>query len=51
VVCKVGGRSAQAVAWLQRQGVEAVNVAGGMVEWASAGRPMVSETGEPPQVV
>jgi rhodanese-related sulfurtransferase len=51
VVCKVGGRSAQAVAWLQRQGVEAVNIDGGMVEWASAGRPMVSETGEPPQVV
>jgi rhodanese-related sulfurtransferase len=51
VVCKVGGRSAQAVAWLQHQGIDAVNLDGGMVEWASAGRRMVSESGSAPQVV
>lgn len=51
VVCKVGGRSAQAVMWLQQQGREAVNLGGGMLDWADAGRPMVSETGRPPQVV
>ena len=51
VVCKVGGRSAQAVAYLQRQGHEVVNLDGGMLEWEAAGRPMVSETGTPPQVV
>ena len=51
VVCKVGGRSAQAVAWLQQQGHDAVNLAGGMLDWEAAGRPMVSETGRPPQVV
>jgi rhodanese-related sulfurtransferase len=51
VVCKVGGRSAQAVMWLQQQGVDAVNLAGGMIDWADAGRPMVSETGRPPHVV
>jgi rhodanese-related sulfurtransferase len=51
VVCKVGGRSAQAVMWLRHQGIEAANVDGGMVDWAEAGRPMVSETGAPPQVV
>ena len=51
VVCRVGARSAQAVMWLQQQGHDAVNLAGGMVEWAAAGRPMVSETGGPPQVV
>jgi rhodanese-related sulfurtransferase len=51
VVCKVGGRSAQAVTWLQQQGHEVVNLAGGMLDWAAAGRPMVSETGHPPQVV
>ncbi len=51
VVCKVGGRSARAVAWLGRQGREAVNLDGGMLDGASAGRPMVSETGAPPQVV
>ena len=51
VVCKVGGRSAQAVMWLQQQGREAVNLEGGMLDWAAAGRAMVSETGQPPQVV
>ena len=51
VVCKVGARSAQVVAYLQQQGHEAVNLAGGMVDWEAAGRPMVSETGQPPQVV
>lgn len=51
VVCKVGGRSAQAVMWLQQQGYDVVNLDGGMLDWAAAGRPMVSETGAPPQVV
>ncbi len=30
---------------------DAVNLDGGMVDWAAAGRAMVSETGQPPQVV
>jgi rhodanese-related sulfurtransferase len=51
VVCRVGARSAQAVAWLQRLGREAVNLDGGMLDWQAAGRPMVSDTGGPPQVV
>jgi rhodanese-related sulfurtransferase len=51
VVCKIGGRSAQAVAWLSAQGHDAYNLAGGMIEWAEAGRSMVSETGRPPHVV
>ncbi|MBD8868089.1 rhodanese-like domain-containing protein [Nocardioides donggukensis] len=51
VVCRVGGRSAQAVAWLAERGHDAVNLAGGMLDWAGAGRPMVSATGRPPQVV
>ncbi len=51
VVCKVGGRSAQAVGFLQQQGHDAVNLGGGMLDWAAAGRPMVSETGADPQVV
>jgi rhodanese-related sulfurtransferase len=51
VVCKVGGRSAQVTAWLQNQGVDAVNLAGGMLDWEAAGRPMVSDTGQPPHVV
>jgi len=50
-VCRVGGRSAQATMWLRRAGVEAVNLDSGMNGWVAAGHPMVSETGEPPQVV
>ncbi len=51
VVCKVGGRSAQAAGYLAQQGYDVVNLDGGMLDWAAAGRPMVSETGQPPQVV
>lgn len=51
VVCKIGGRSAQATMWLSGQGFEVVNLDGGMLDWAGAGRPMVSENGHPPQVV
>ena len=51
VVCTVGGRSARAVAYLAQQGHDVANLAGGMLDWADAGRPMVSETGDPPQVV
>ena len=51
VVCKVGGRSAQAVMWLAQQGRDVVNLDGGLLDWAAAGRSLVSETGRPPQVV
>lgn len=51
VVCKVGGRSAQAVGYLVQNGVDAVNLDGGMLEWQAAGRPMTSESGGPAQVV
>jgi rhodanese-related sulfurtransferase len=51
VVCKVGGRSAQAAAYLLEHGYDAVNLDGGMLDWSAAGRAMVSETGQPPQVV
>lgn len=51
VVCKIGGRSAQAVGYLKAQGRDVVNLGGGMIDWAAAGRPMVSETGADPKVV
>jgi rhodanese-related sulfurtransferase len=47
VVCKVGGRSAQVVQYLQAQGIDAVNLAGGLLDWHAAGRPLVSDAGEP----
>lgn len=50
VVCRAGGRSARAVAWLVQNGLEAVNLDGGMGAWADAGRRMVSETGGEPYV-
>lgn len=51
VVCKIGGRSLQATQYLTQQGIDAVNLEGGMIEWALAGRPMLSENGRDPQVV
>ena len=50
VVCKVGSRSAHVTAWLRHQGYDAVNLAGGMLAWAHARRPMESEDGQPPYV-
>jgi rhodanese-related sulfurtransferase len=37
VVCAVGGRSAQAAAFLATRGVDAVNVDGGTNDWVAAG--------------
>src|SRR4051812_19470760 len=50
VTCRGGGRSARVAAWLNENGFDAVNVGGGMGEWEAVGRPMVSETGQPPFV-
>lgn len=41
IICRSGGRSAQVVAYLEQQGLDAVNVAGGTARWAAEGRPMV----------
>lgn len=46
VVCRVGGRSAQVAQYLIAQGVDAVNVDGGMLGWDAAGRPMVADAGD-----
>ncbi len=45
VVCKAGGRSAQVTQYLIGQGLDAVNVDGGMMAWGSAALPMISENG------
>jgi rhodanese-related sulfurtransferase len=50
VICKVGGRSAQAVQFLNAQGRDTVNVAGGMMAWAAAGLPMEARPGIEPFV-
>jgi rhodanese-related sulfurtransferase len=51
VVCKVGGRSAQVTAYLNQQGYRATNLDGGMLAWAAARRPMVSDPSAPPAVI
>ena len=51
VVCKMGSRSAHVTAWLNVNGFDAVNLWGGMLAWAHAGRDMVSEDGSTPVVV
>lgn len=50
VVCRSGGRSAQATRALNQAGYSAVNVAGGMQAWAAAHKPMASENGRDPGV-
>jgi rhodanese-related sulfurtransferase len=50
VICRSGGRSARAAFALAGAGWDAVNVAGGMQDWAAAGRPMVADSGAVPYV-
>ncbi len=51
VICRTGGRSNRAVAWLNQNGFDAFNVEGGMGAWnLDNGKPIVSETGEEPWV-
>jgi rhodanese-related sulfurtransferase len=50
VICRSGARSARVTVSLTGAGWDAVNVAGGMQDWAAAGRPMVSDTGAEPTV-
>ena len=50
VICRSGNRSAHAAAALANAGWEAINVAGGMQDWAAAGRPMATDSGAAPYV-
>jgi rhodanese-related sulfurtransferase len=51
VVCRAGGRSARATAYLTANGWDAVNVAGGMQAWAATGRPLTAESGADPEII
>lgn len=42
VICKSGGRSMRACEFLEQQGVETINVAGGTLEWIVSGRSVVA---------
>ena len=50
VICRSGARSARVTLALTGAGWQAVNVGGGMQDWAAAGRPMVSDSGAAPTV-
>jgi rhodanese-related sulfurtransferase len=41
VICQTGARSARATDFLRRQGIDALNVAGGTKAWVESGRPVV----------
>lgn len=43
VVCRSGGRSSRAVAWLSQQGFDVANVEGGMKAWEVAGKQLVAD--------
>ena len=43
VVCHVGGRSQRVAQYLARNGYRPVNVSGGMLAWAGAGRSVVTD--------
>lgn len=45
VVCHAGGRSQRVAQYLAQNGFQPVNVAGGMLAWAGAGRPVVTDAG------
>lgn len=45
VICRSGGRSGRAVAWLVQQGFDVVNVDGGMRAWSGAGKPVRTDAG------
>jgi len=45
VICGSGGRSARAVEFLNKQGLDTVNVRGGSRAWLEAGHPVESGSG------
>ena len=51
VICRSGARSARVVQALVAAGWDATNVAGGMTDWAAAGRPVVTDSGAEPFVM
>jgi rhodanese-related sulfurtransferase len=52
VICRSGGRSARATAFLNANGWDATNVEGGMGAWHAAGKPMAGENpGAEPTVI
>ncbi|AMO59020.1 Rhodanese-related sulfurtransferase [Mycolicibacterium phlei] len=45
VICQAGGRSQRVAQYLADNGYAPINVSGGMLAWAGAGRPVVTDAG------
>jgi len=44
-ICRSGNRSGRVAGWLVQQGYDAVNLAGGALQWVSLGHPLVNHVG------
>ncbi|HZQ57133.1 MAG TPA: rhodanese-like domain-containing protein [Acidimicrobiales bacterium] len=51
VICRSGARSNRAAAYLRGQGLDAVNLAGGMQSWAASGLDVITDEGDPGSVI
>lgn len=51
VICRSGGRSERVAQFLNANGWEAINVAGGMLSWQRSGRPVVGDGAGPATIV
>ena len=51
VVCRSGHRSAYATSYLVDQGIDAINLEGGLAAWHNAGRPLTTDDGRPGHVL
>ncbi len=45
VVCQAGGRSQRVAQYLAQNGYAPINLSGGMLAWAGAGRPVITDGG------
>lgn len=40
IMCRSGGRSAQVCSWLDKNGIDTINVTGGIIDWEHFNLPM-----------
>jgi rhodanese-related sulfurtransferase len=50
-ICRSGNRSGRVTAFLRAQGVDAINMTGGMQAWSLAGLPVIGDAGTPGVVI
>ncbi|WP_377639127.1 rhodanese-like domain-containing protein [Oryzobacter terrae] len=50
ITCRSGGRVQRVMPWLEQQGYEVANLAGGMRAWHAAGKPMETADGSAAEV-